>query len=79
MGMVKLNFTIPEEVAYKLRQLVSQRKRSAFVAVAVQEKLQKIEEERIEQDLIEGYIERREEDMELNEEWEAITLEGWPK
>lgn len=79
MKTLRLNFTIPEDVNKQLRELVAPRKRSRFVSEAVREKLQKIEEEKFNQELIRGYIERREEDIALNKEWEAATLENWPE
>jgi len=40
-------------------------------------KLEKINKEKLDQLLIEGYKATREEDKEINQEWEKITLEGW--
>ena len=57
-----MTFTIPEEVAHKLKDSVAERRRSAFVATAVGEKLKDMESEAIKRGLIEGYIERYEED-----------------
>ena len=79
MTTLKVNFSIPEDVVRKLRNLVDDRKRSAFVAEALREKLGRIEEEKLKQELIEAYKERYEEDRELDREWEAITLENWPE
>ena len=79
MRTLKVNFTIPEDVAQALRSRVGPRRRSAFVAAAVAEKLKELEEEQLKQDLIEGYGARREEDAGINKEWEAATLENWPK
>ncbi|GFP27447.1 hypothetical protein, partial [Candidatus Hakubella thermalkaliphila] len=62
MKTLKLNFTIPEEVAEALKTRVSKRKRSAFVAVAVLDKLKELEQEQLRQALMEGYQARREED-----------------
>ena len=75
---IKMTFTIPEEVAGKLRDLVPQRKRSAFIASALREKLQELEGEQLRQRLAEDYAETREEDRLINQEWEAATLESWP-
>ena len=75
---VKMTFTIPEEVAHKLKDIVADRQRSAFVADALREKLREAEKKAFEQELIQGYIERYEEDKAINAEWEAATLEGWP-
>ena len=76
---VKMTFTIPEDIAHRVRQTVARPQRSAFVANALREKLEAMESEELKQDLIESYIETREEDRLLNQEWEAATLESWPR
>ncbi len=70
---LKLNFTIPEEIATRLKANVGERKRSSFVAAAISERLKQLEDEQLK----EGYLATREEDAALNEEWESATLEGW--
>jgi Arc/MetJ-type ribon-helix-helix transcriptional regulator len=79
MKTIKLKFTIPEDVAERLQSLVSKGRQSAFVAAAVAEKLKRLEEEQLRQELIEGYQARRVEDSGLNKEWERATLENWPE
>ena len=79
MKTLKLNFTVPEDVAEALKTRVSKRKRSAFVAAAVLDKLKELEQEQLRQALMEGYQARRAEDAEVNQEWEGATLEGWPR
>ncbi len=74
MKTLKLNFTVPEDVAEALKARVSKRKRSAFVAAAVADKLKELEEEQLRQSLVEGYRARQAEDAELNKEWEGATL-----
>jgi hypothetical protein len=74
---LKLNFTIPEDIARDLRARVSKRKRSAFVAEAVRNRLEDLETERLQQELIEGYQARKDEDSGTNREWESSTLENW--
>jgi hypothetical protein len=75
MKTLKLNFTVPEEVAEELKARVSKRKRSAFVSAAVLESLKKLEQEQLRQALVEGYKARQEEDAEVNREWEGATIE----
>ncbi len=77
MATKKLNFTVPEDIAAALRARVSERRRSAFVSAAIRDKLEQLEQEQLKQTLIEGYQARREEDTEVNREWEIATLEGW--
>ena len=79
MRTLKMNFTVPEDIAEALRARVSRRKRSAFVAAAVLEKLKELEQEQLTLSLIEGYQARRAEDAEVNQEWEGSTLEEWPR
>ena len=79
MKTLKLNFTIPEDIAGALKARISKRKRSAFVAAAVLAKLKELEQEQLRQALMEGYQTRREEDAEINREWEASTLEEWAR
>ncbi len=74
MKTLKLNFTVPEDIAEALKSRVSKRKRSAFVAAAVADKLKELEEEQLRQSLVEGYRARQAEDAELNKEWEGATL-----
>ncbi len=77
MKTLKLNFTVPEDIAELLRSRVDKRKRSTFVSAAVREKLQELEQEQLKQALREGYQTRREEDAKINSEWEEPTLESW--
>jgi HD superfamily phosphohydrolase YqeK len=79
MKTLKLNFTVPEDVAEALKARVGRRKRSAFVAAAVFDKLKELEQEQLRQLLAEGYQASRTEDVEVNQEWEGVTLEGWPR
>lgn len=41
------------------------------------EKLERIKREKLDNLLIEGYKATKEEDREIDKEWEGITLEGW--
>ncbi|MBA7497289.1 hypothetical protein ES704_00017 [subsurface metagenome] len=51
--------------------------KSGFISEAVKEKLERINKEKLDKLLIEGYKATRKEDKEINQEWEKITLEGW--
>ena len=77
MKTMKLNFTVPEDIAEALKARVGKRKRSAFVAAAVLDRLKELEQEQLTQALREGYQARRVEDGEIDKEWEGPTLEGW--
>ncbi len=79
MKTMKLNFTVPEDVAQALKSRISRRKRSAFVTAAVLEKLKELEEEQLRETLAEGYRARQAEDAAINREWEEATIEEWPR
>ncbi|MDP2919646.1 MAG: hypothetical protein Q8O43_05470 [Dehalococcoidia bacterium] len=76
MKTLKLNFTVPEDVAEALKTNVAKRKRSAFVSEAVRARLKELEEEELKRLLIEGYTARAKESAELNAEMEYATLEN---
>jgi len=72
--MKRLNITLPEEIAQEIKYIPN---KSAFISEAVKEKLERINKEKLDKLLIEGYKATRKEDKEINQEWEKITLEGW--
>ncbi len=77
MKTLKLNFTVPEDVAEELKSRIDKRKRSAFVVEAVRDRLDQLRREQLRQTLREGYLARKHEDSEINNEWEKATLESW--
>jgi len=79
MAMSKVTFTIPDEVATSLNERVPYGRRSAFVAAAIRDRLRRMHEDERSRELKEGYSARREEDVAINAEWEAATLESWPE
>jgi len=77
MNMVRMNITIPEDLARQLDQLVDSRKKSRFIAEALKERVKKIEEDKLQKMLEEGYKRRREESLSISRDFEYIDLEGW--
>ncbi len=74
MYMKRFNITLPEEIALEIKYIPN---KSGFISEAVKEKLDRINKEKLDKLLIEGYKATRKEDKEINQEWEKITLEGW--
>ena len=72
--MKRLNITLPEEIAQEIKSILN---KSGFISEAVKEKLERINKEKLDKLLIEGYKATRKEDKEISQEWEKITLEGW--
>ena len=77
MNMVRMNITIPEDLARQLDQLVDSRKKSRFIAETLKERVKKIEEDKLQKMLEEGYKRRREESLSISRDFESIDLEGW--
>ena len=72
--MKRLNITLPDEVVRGIKDLPN---KSRFIAEALKEKLERIERERLDRLLVEGYKATKEEDKRIDKEWEKITLEDW--
>ena len=74
MYLKRLNITLPEEIAWDIKDITN---KSRFISEAVKEKIDRINKEKLDKLLIEGYKATRKEDKEVNQEWEKITLEEW--
>ena len=77
MGTVRMNITIPEQLARKLDRLVSPRKKSMFIVNSLEEYIQGMEREELKARLKEGYKVRRDEGLRIAEEFRKVDLEGW--
>ena len=77
MSAVRLNITIPEELASQLDQLVGPRNKSHFIAEALRQKIVEIQEQELNQILEEGYKARKQESLSLTKEFDAVDMEGW--
>ena len=65
--MKRLNITLPEEIAQEIKYIPN---KSAFISEAVKEKLERINKEKLDKLLIEGYKATRKEDKGINQEWD---------
>ncbi|MEE9192024.1 MAG: hypothetical protein V3U04_05350 [Candidatus Aerophobetes bacterium] len=72
--MKRVNITLPDEVIREMKDLPN---KSRFIAEALKEKLERIEREKLDRLLVEGYKATKEEEKRIDKEWEKITLEGW--
>ena len=77
MSAVKLNITIPEELARQLDELVGSRKKSRFIAEALRRRIEEIQEQELNKILEEGYKARKQESLSVAKEFEPVDLEGW--
>ena len=74
MRMIRLNITIPEDVAEQLQHI---RNKSHFISRALKEKFDRERTQKLEKALTEGYKEAANEDRRTAGEWDNVTLEGW--
>lgn len=76
MGAVRLNISLPTQTAKKLRKKVKARERSAVIAEALDLYFKRDETKSLIEEMIEGYISTREEDLELANEARGTLMDG---
>jgi len=74
---VRLNITIPEELARQLDRIVGTRGKSRFITETLRKRIQEIAEQKLQQLLEEGYKARQKESQDMAKEFEPADLEGW--
>lgn len=76
MSVVRMNITLPEDLARKLSTLLGSKKKSQFIAEALEQRIENIEHEGLQKTLEEGYKSRKKESESFAQEFEPIDLEG---
>lgn len=76
MGAVRLNISLPEKTAKKLRKNVKPRERSAVIAKALDLYFNRDEAKSLIAEMIEGYTANQEDDLKLAEEFSATLMDG---
>jgi rRNA-processing protein FCF1 len=76
MNFTKINISMPVEIEEKLSSWVQNGKKSAFITECVKMRLEALEREKLEKDLIEGYSLRRDEALEITKEFDIALLDG---
>jgi len=74
---VRLNITLPKELAQSLDEFAGSRKRSRFIAEAIKRRIEQKQKEELEKKLEEGYRAAGDENLVLTKEFEPADLEGW--
>jgi metal-responsive CopG/Arc/MetJ family transcriptional regulator len=77
MNAVRLNMTLPKDLADKLNSMVKPRQKSYFIAEALRDKIETIQKEKMNKSLEEGYKKRKQESLLIAKEFETADLEGW--
>jgi len=77
MSTVRLNVTLPEDLAHRLEAIAGSRKKSRFIAETIEEKIKELEHGALAKRLAEGYKATRKEDLAIVKEFEKVDLEAW--
>ena len=77
MNTVRLNVTLPEELARQLDNLAGPKKKSRFIAETLRQRIEKIKNEQLQMLLEEGYKSVKQESLAIAKEFEFVDLEGW--
>ena len=77
MEAIRLNITIPKDLARELNKLVGSRKKSKFIAETLRQRIEKMKNEELQQLLEQGYKATKKESLAMVKEFEQIDLEGW--
>jgi len=73
----RLNITLPNDLVRLIDQMSGPRKRSLFIADAVQQKIHQAQKEDLENKMAEGYRAGFNESRDIASEFEVGDLEGW--
>ena len=76
---MRTTIQVDEALAERVRRLVPPRRFNRFVNEALAEKVTSLEQQRLEQELREGYLATREDRARLNADWQVVDVEGWPE
>jgi metal-responsive CopG/Arc/MetJ family transcriptional regulator len=74
---VRLNITIPKDLAASLDQYAGPGKKSRFIAQAIRNQIEHQQKQALEKALEEGYQATSGEGLAISNEFEVVDLEGW--
>lgn len=74
---VRLNVTLPKDLVSTVDRMIGAKKRSLFIAEAIELKVKQTQKEILEKQLAEGYRACQKESLDISSEFEAADLEGW--
>ena len=77
MSTVRLNITLPVELSKQLDKLTGPRKKSRFITETLKQRIEKIQHEKLQELLEDGYKASRQEGLAIAREFEPVDLEGW--
>lgn len=77
METIRLNVTLPKELAVKLDFLAGPKGKSSFIAESLKQTMAALEEQKLKNLLREGYQNTKAESLALAKEFEPADLAGW--
>ena len=77
MNTVRLNVTLPAELAQQLNNLAGPKKKSRFIAETLRQRIEEIQNEQLQMLLEEGYKSAKQESLAIAKEFEFVDLEWW--
>ncbi len=77
MDTLRLNITLPKDIAAKLDSLAGPKGKSSFIAESLQLRIAQLEEQKLKDLLKEGYQNTKTEGLALAKEFEPVDLAGW--
>ena len=75
--IVRMNITLPKDLAASLDEMAGQRKRSQFIAQELRMMIEQVKKKEMDLQLTEGYCARKDENLKIAEAFEPFDLEGW--
>ena len=75
---VRTTIQLEEDLLARLRQIVPSRGLNRFINDTLAEKVATIERQSIEEAMKEGYLAVDQERRQVDADWQAVDLEGWP-
>lgn len=74
---IRLNITIPKDLAQAVNRFAGPGKRSNFIAEAIKQRINQKEKEALDKLLAEGYRAASKESLSVTKDFESADLEGW--
>jgi metal-responsive CopG/Arc/MetJ family transcriptional regulator len=74
---IRLNVTLPKNLVNMVDRMTGAKKRSMFIAEAIELKVKQTQKDLLEKQLTEGYRACQKEAIDISSEFESVDLEGW--
>ena len=75
----RTTISLDDALYAKLKHVIKSRGMNQFVNEALWEKIQRIEQEHVENRMKVGYLATKSERVRLNEDWQTVDVQGWPE